>query len=61
MRPPAEDFNQRRPVWEALSELFLDNELDEHDRNRIAAGYCEHPSVHFPSALKESVLPLSGR
>lgn len=28
--------DERLPVWEALSELFLDVELDAHDHERIA-------------------------
>ncbi len=28
MRPPAEDLAQRRPVWLALSELFLDTDIE---------------------------------
>jgi hypothetical protein len=31
------DLERRRTVWNALSELYLDTELDEHDRERIAA------------------------
>jgi hypothetical protein len=29
MKPPAEDLERRRPVWGALSELFLDTKLDD--------------------------------
>jgi hypothetical protein len=28
MKPAADDIDNRRPVWEALSELFLDTELE---------------------------------
>ena len=31
------DLPHRRPVWEALSQLFLDTELDEADLEHIAA------------------------
>lgn len=31
------DFAQRLPVWTAMSELFLDTQLDEADYERIAA------------------------
>ncbi len=30
------DILQRQPVWIALSEFYLDTELDEHDLKRIA-------------------------
>lgn len=28
MNPPLDELERRRPVWEALSDLFLDQELD---------------------------------
>jgi hypothetical protein len=45
MKPAAEDLERRRPIWEALSELFLDTELQERDYRWIAeqilgSGYC---------------------
>jgi hypothetical protein len=33
----ATDLERRRPVWSALSELYLDTELDDRDHERIAA------------------------
>jgi hypothetical protein len=36
MKPPSEELERRRPVWEALSAIFLDNEIDEAARARIA-------------------------
>ncbi len=36
MNGPASDRERRRPVWEAVSELFLDTELQEQDFTRIA-------------------------
>ncbi len=33
----ATDLERRRPVWNVLSELYLDTELDELDNERIAA------------------------
>ena len=36
MKPPISDLYRRKPVWEALSELFLDTELDDDDHKRIA-------------------------
>lgn len=35
--PPAQDLERRRPVWEALSDLFLDTELDEAHLRHIAS------------------------
>jgi hypothetical protein len=32
----ADELERRRPVWEAMSEFFLDTELDSADHNRIA-------------------------
>jgi hypothetical protein len=36
MLPPEFDLPKRRPVWEAMSEIFLDNERDETDYRAIA-------------------------
>ena len=36
MLPPSEDIDRRRPVWAALSDLFLDTELDESALRHIA-------------------------
>jgi hypothetical protein len=36
MKPLREDLERRRPVWEALSDLFLDNELQDYDHRHIA-------------------------
>jgi hypothetical protein len=46
MKPPAEDLERRRPVWEALSAVFLDTEIDDAWRARIvdtlrSSGYSE--------------------
>ena len=30
------ELERRKPVWSALSDFWLDNELDEQDENRIA-------------------------
>src|SRR4051812_21049006 len=47
MLEPGEDLRRRRPVWEALSDLFLDTQLQEHDFRYIArvvaeSGYTDH-------------------
>jgi hypothetical protein len=36
MLPPDRDLERRRPVWEALADLFLDTTLDDADRRFIA-------------------------
>jgi hypothetical protein len=46
MRTPSLELERRRPVWDALSELFLDTELQPEDHQRIArvlsaSGYSE--------------------
>lgn len=39
----ANELAERLPVWEALSELFLDTELSEQDFERIASRLAESP------------------
>jgi hypothetical protein len=46
MKPPAEELQRRRPVWEAISAIFLDTEIDDAWRDRIvntlhSSGYSE--------------------
>jgi hypothetical protein len=36
MKPPAEDLERRRPVWEALSTVFLDTKIHDTLRAEIA-------------------------
>lgn len=36
LRSPQDDLEQRRPVWDALSTLFLDTELDNADFIAVA-------------------------
>ena len=43
--------DERMPVWEALSEFFLDTELDEADHERIATVLAR--SEHSIEALEE--------
>ena len=37
MNPPAHEIERRRPVWEALSAVFLDTEIDDAWRAEIVA------------------------
>lgn len=41
LRPPQDDLEQRRPVWTALSVLFLDTELTEADFEALATVLAE--------------------
>ena len=43
MNPAACEIGCRRPVWAALSNLFLDNELESPDLNHIAAVVAASP------------------
>ena len=43
MTPADPDIENRRPVWRALSDLFLDTELQEHDLSYIARILAESP------------------
>jgi hypothetical protein len=36
MKNPADDLDSRRPVWDAISEFYLDTELGADDLERIA-------------------------
>jgi hypothetical protein len=36
MKPPSAEITRRRPVWEALSEMFLDTKLDSRDHQHVA-------------------------
>ena len=36
-----EEIERRKPVWAALSDLWLDTELTEDDLQRIAGGHEE--------------------
>jgi hypothetical protein len=48
MKQASEDLEARRPVWWALSDLFLDTELDE-----LAYNYIARTCVDSPYSLKE--------
>ena len=43
MKPPFEDLDNRRPVWLAMSDFFLDTELQPEDHDRIAAVLARSP------------------
>ncbi len=65
MKNPS-DFNiadQRMPVWEALSEFFLDTELSESDYTRIATELADSPysESELKNILDYEVYPVCGR
>lgn len=53
---------ERMPVWTALSELFLDTELDDGDLNRIAERLRESPygRMEIERILRDEVMPAFG-
>lgn len=60
MRFNSDTLKIRKPLWVALSDLFLDNELQDHDRSFIAkqmkdSGFLLDEINHF---LKQEVFPV---
>lgn len=60
MTPPSQDLERRRPVWEVLSWFFLDSEMDDGDRRRMAdtiaaSGYTPDEIQHI---LWEELYPV---
>jgi hypothetical protein len=60
VREGAEELERREPVWVALSDLFLDAELQEHDFRHIArilaeSGYADDELQHI---LFREVFPV---
>ena len=60
IKPPAEDLERRRPVWESMSEFFLDTELSPLDHERIAlalqgSGYSD---VELDTILWREICPV---
>ncbi len=58
--PPADDLVRRRPVWEALSTLFLDTEIDAAWRaqivaTRLASGYTD---AELDAILWDDISPV---
>lgn len=52
MKPPADDLERRRPVWEAMSWFFLDTEISDGVREGIirtleSSGYSESELDHI--------------
>lgn len=39
----AEEIRPRLPVWDAIADLFLDTEIDDRDRERIAHALARSP------------------
>ncbi len=60
MRAPSLELERRRPVWDALADLFLDTEKQPEDHRRIArvlsaSGYSES---ELEQILRREVGPL---
>jgi len=60
LSPPL--LKERLPVWSALSDLFLDTELDERDHQRIATILRQSPySVsQLEAILRDEITPAFG-
>jgi hypothetical protein len=54
---PALDFECRRPVWSALSELFLDTNLNSADLDRIAQSRYSLEDLDSILLIAEQQLP----
>lgn len=62
MNPPSAELEQRRPVWEALSDLFLDTELQPHEQQWIANTLAEssYREAELEWILRHEVAPILG-
>ena len=60
MKAATEDISQRRPVWEALSELFLDTELQLDDLQRLGSSLAASPYTleEIEAILYDEVYPV---
>lgn len=60
MLPPSKDISRRRPIWAALSDLFLDTELDESALRHIAQKLAEseYSDDELANILYGEVFPI---
>ena len=60
MLPPDQDLPNRRPVWEALSDLFLDTELSDPIREGLARDLAASPYAldELHAILRDEVYPV---
>jgi len=60
MKPASDDLDNRRPVWDALSELFLDVELLPDDFQRLGKNLSASPYAinEFEKILYGEVYPV---
>jgi hypothetical protein len=60
MKPAIEDVANRRPVWDALSDLFLDDELQPSDFEHIAQTLAASPYLleEIENTLYGEVYPI---
>ena len=54
-----QELERRLPVWEAMSELFRDTELDEHDHQMIASALSAsgYTTDELDTIMREEVAP----
>ncbi|MEO0374565.1 MAG: hypothetical protein AAF329_08070 [Cyanobacteria bacterium P01_A01_bin.17] len=62
MNPPSEELEQRSPVWDALSELFLDTERQPYNHQWIANTLAEsdYTEEELERILRHEVAPILG-
>lgn len=60
MRIAAEDLERRRPLWEALADLFLDTELQEYHYRFVATRVLEsaYTATEVQEILWDEVFPV---
>lgn len=60
MKNAAADLENRRPVWDAMSELFLDTELqhDDHERIAKALGNSPYSQIDLNRIMFREVYPV---
>ena len=60
MLPPAQDLDHRRPVWDVLSDLFLDTEHSDAMRGGMARILAESPYSRdqLRTILHDEVYPI---
>ena len=60
MKPSPDDLPNHTPVWDALSELFLDTELDDADFERLGRSLADSPYTldELETILYDEVYPV---
>ena len=61
LKPPSEDLEQRRPVWDALSSLFLDTDVSLLRNERASSlAVSPYPVEEIEEILVQEVFPVCG-